>query len=279
MNRRSLVWLGAALLAGAPVRALAAASIEDSCQAAKHKDAGAYTQCRQSAESKFLLSGDAAARTAAIDLCIAKFQNKWVAAENKATARGGACQTTGDQTTVQDAIDDHVACTVDALAGGAACTTCGDGSVDPEEDCDFGDLGGATCSSATAAAADMGDLECAAGCAFDTSGCFSCAGIGGVMVGGSCWFLGASASSCLNTCVAEGLAYDPATLSFAGSGGSDASCDQVLIALGYLGAPVSSTSGSGFGCAISSGSGVRDTTATSAAATASGVQRACACGD
>jgi hypothetical protein len=279
MKRRTFVWLGAALLAAAPVCARAAASIEDTCQVAKHKDAGAYAKCRQSAESKFLLTEDAAARTAALAQCAAKFQNKWAAAEDKAVARGGACETTSDQATVQDAIDDHVACTVDALAGGAACVTCGDGIVDPEEDCDFGDLGGATCSSATSGTAEMGELECAAGCSFDTSGCFSCASVGGVPVGGFCWFLGASAASCLNTCVAEGLAYNAATLSHAGSGGSDANCDAVLLALGYAGAPVTTTSSSGFGCAISSGSGVRDTAPTTSAATGSGVQRACACGE
>jgi hypothetical protein len=279
MIRSSFVWLGAALLAAAPVSARAAASIEDTCQSAKHKTAASYTKCSQQAESKFLLTGDAGARTAALDLCTAKFGTKWSAAEDKAAARGGACQTTGDQATVLDAIDDHVECTVEALAGGSACVTCGDGVVDPQEDCDFGDLGGATCSSATAGALDMGELDCAAGCAFDTSGCFSCAGLGGVIVAGSCWFLGATAASCLNTCVAEGLAYDPATLTYAGSAGTDPNCEAVLAALGYVGAPVTTTSSSGVGCAISSGAGVRDTAATTSAATATGVQRACACGE
>jgi hypothetical protein len=49
-----------------------------------------------------------------------------------------------------------------------ATDTCGNGTIDPGEDCDLGDLNGDTC-------ADQGlfgeGLACGAGCVFNTSGC------------------------------------------------------------------------------------------------------------
>jgi Protein of unknown function (DUF1566) len=46
---------------------------------------------------------------------------------------------------------------------------CGDGTVDPGESCEAGNLGGATC--ATVGYPNGGTLACGVGCAFDTSGC------------------------------------------------------------------------------------------------------------
>jgi hypothetical protein len=45
---------------------------------------------------------------------------------------------------------------------------CGDGTIDPSEDCEPGDLGGTTCASLGFAS---GTLACAPGCTYDTSGC------------------------------------------------------------------------------------------------------------
>jgi len=53
-----------------------------------------------------------------------------------------------------------------AVAGAAVC---GDGSAGVGEDCDGGDLGGATC--ASAGFPNGGTLACAPGCTLDTSGC------------------------------------------------------------------------------------------------------------
>lgn len=47
---------------------------------------------------------------------------------------------------------------------------CGDGTIDAGEDCEPGDLGGSTCETLGFVS---GALACAAGCAFDTSGCVS----------------------------------------------------------------------------------------------------------
>ena len=53
---------------------------------------------------------------------------------------------------------------------------------------------------------------------------------GGKSVGGYCWYLGALGASCTATCAAHGGVTD-GTISFAGSGGSIAQCNQVLSAI------------------------------------------------
>ena len=50
--------------------------------------------------------------------------------------------------------------------------------------------------------------------------------------GGFCWFLGADDVTCDAVCAIAGRAYDSATETYAGSGGSDANCIAVLDALG-----------------------------------------------
>jgi hypothetical protein len=47
-------------------------------------------------------------------------------------------------------------------------TMCGNGLLDANEDCDFGELAGQTC---VDVGFDFGTLSCEAGCTFDTSGC------------------------------------------------------------------------------------------------------------
>ncbi len=54
--------------------------------------------------------------------------------------------------------------------------SCGDGFVDPGEDCDHGDLDGASCASE---GFDSGSLSCASDCSFDTSDCANESGGGG----------------------------------------------------------------------------------------------------
>jgi hypothetical protein len=51
-------------------------------------------------------------------------------------------------------------------------------------------------------------------------------------VGGFCWSLGAVGANCTDTCAAEGMVYDPQTETFAGSGGTDQNCSDVLDSLG-----------------------------------------------
>jgi hypothetical protein len=53
----------------------------------------------------------------------------------------------------------------------------------------------------------------------------------GQLVGGFCWFLGASGASCDATCAAVGKTCDAATISYAGSQGTNSNCTAVLNAL------------------------------------------------
>ena len=54
----------------------------------------------------------------------------------------------------------------------------------------------------------------------------------GEVVGPACWYLGSDGDNCDTTCLNWGRVYDPATASYAGSGGTDAKCTAVLTALG-----------------------------------------------
>lgn len=78
---------------------------------------------------------------------------------------GGSLSTTGGTTSTG--------------TGGTVSINCGNGAIDPGEDCDGALLGGATCASATLNALPQGFLSCGANCLFDTSLCSSRNGGGG----------------------------------------------------------------------------------------------------
>lgn len=255
-----------------------AASVPDGCQATKNKESGSLLKCLQSAEAKRVVSGDNVGYADAVTACEAKFSDKWTAAELKATAKGESCQTTGDQATIQAAIAESVDCIAEALdSGDTSCLLCGNGQLDPGEDCDFGELGAGTCATEAGSANPIGRLTCSPGCHYDSSACFH-----GAAAGGSQWFLGVAAQSCDQVCAAQGAVYDLATRDFAGSSGSNSNCAVVLFALGYPVAGIdSSSSGGGMGCMLTNGGGFRDTSATtsygSLPASIGNFRRACAC--
>lgn len=104
----------------------------------------------------------------------------------------------------------------------------------------------------------------------------------GVVVAGYCWVLGGIGGSCNDACAGAGLAYDDATLSYAGSDGAVGDCAQVL---GYLtgtgplfyGGPVGP---GGVGCIVHGGTGTWYwdlSSATTAEASEPLIRRACAC--
>jgi hypothetical protein len=64
-----------------------------------------------------------------------------------------------------------------------------------------------------------------------------CAG-GGARVGGFCWYLGDQFASCDSTCGAMGMTCDPATVTYAGSGGTTANCQAVVDAVNGAGLTV-----------------------------------------
>ena len=99
------------------------------------------------------------------------------------------------------------------------------------------------------------------------------------VVGGSCWYLGADGANCNATCAAAGRAYDSATATYAGSGGTNANCLAVGEALLPGAAFFRSAAGIGMGCwnPAESTALVRETVPTTATASESGALRVCAC--
>jgi len=274
MIRKTAVVLAAVLIT---TGVASAASVPDGCQATKNKESGSLLLCLQSAEAKRVLSGDNAGYAEAVTACGAKFSDKWSAAELKATAKGETCQTTGDQATIQAAIAESVECISEALdSGDTSCLLCGNGQLEPGEDCDFGEKGAGTCATEAGGSNPIGMLKCGPGCRYDSSACSH-----GAAAGGSQWFLGVAGQSCDQVCAAQGAVYDPATGTFAGSGGNNVNCATVLFALGYP-APIDSSSmGGGMGCLLTSGGGYRDTSTTtsygSLPVSIGNYRRACAC--
>jgi hypothetical protein len=68
-------------------------------------------------------------------------------------------------------------------SGGKTQPRCGNGRIDPNEDCDGANLGSQTCASATMGTAPVGTLGCTKACTLDVTDC-SFSGIGGSPVGG-----------------------------------------------------------------------------------------------
>jgi cysteine-rich repeat protein len=106
---------------------------EAKCQSKKAKEAGKYAQCKFKASSKAIkkaLSPD-------FTKCDTKLSEKWAKIEAKPP-----CSTNGDLSSVKADLDAcHVTIT-DALGG-----LCGNGSLDPGEECDDGNtVGGDGCS-------------------------------------------------------------------------------------------------------------------------------------
>ncbi len=254
-----------------------AASDAVKCTTAKLKTTAKHAACR--------LQADATAESSGKPVSYAKCDTKQAAGFAKADdAYGAACLTTGDQATAQTDVNDFTTCLVDRLTGAprdcdlASATLCGNGVVDPGEVCDPGNLGGATCATATSGAKKKGTLRCGAGCtSFDVSSCQACAADGAI-VNGACWVLGTAGASCDAACAAASLFYDGQTEGYAGSFGELARCGQVLTALGYEADSMSNQGPPGVGCFLSGTVFIRERmTPTTAAASFAGVRRACAC--
>lgn len=129
---------------------------------------------------------------------------------------------------------------VAGVAGVGVAGTCGDGVIDPGEQCDGANFAGLTCNSATMGAEPNGQLYCAA-CAIDLSGCYGTiggrggsagmVGFGGKAgVGGFAGFAGfAGAAGFAGSAGTAGMmGVDPAAVCYAGGGvpqpGSPSNC-------------------------------------------------------
>lgn len=265
--------------------ALAGPTPEQKCEATKNSVAGKYAACRQSAEKGLATTEDATKYDAAIVKCETKFAEAWQKAIDKAADAATTCP---DAPLVSDAyksvIDSHTGNIATALAGGGLPTpsTCGNGTIESGEDCDFGTIGGQTCSTATAGVSPYGTLDCGVGCAFDDSGCFGCPG---TIFNGSCWVLGAEGASCVNVCTSRGMTYDPAT-AYAGSTTSCGACLSLAQTMfpNYTSPPypaplqVQATDENGFGCAVFNlPTLVCDRATTTGDAVHAQMERLCAC--
>lgn len=161
MPRGLVTALVATLLSGSSSGALTDA---ERCEMTKLKIAAKYASCRLKARQKSV-----ATKTVPDDaICDDRYARVWADAESGAA---GACPSNGDQTAVRTAIAGFTDALSSAL-GGAPLEPCpcGNAVIDGGEECDQENLGVATCSSRGFAG---GTLQCGAGCAFDTSGCFN----------------------------------------------------------------------------------------------------------
>ena len=185
------------LLFGAANANAAATPHDRLCAAKKNIAAGVFFKCIAKAEAKFDINQDVYDRIYAKRRCGARLAKFY----ERADARYGAnCKTRLDATVMQgdlQAIGDAVTAwlrtndgakpippevecgantvfdSVSRTCTGAPVTppsTCGNGEIDGTEECDFQNLGDMTCSDY---GFDRGNLECAASCAVDTSGCYN----------------------------------------------------------------------------------------------------------
>jgi cysteine-rich repeat protein len=170
-------------------------------------------------------------------------------------------------------------------------TTCGDGELTIDEQCDDGNRtdGDGCDAECYVEECDGADETCAEPEEPEEPNEpeLDCDLVGGVSVGGACWFLGGAGASCAETCSDAGLAYDDATETIAGSSGTSASCTSVLNALGFVvGNAAARTCDTGIGCfgqrllsPLPLASATRCTGAETDAESAppSAARRACAC--
>lgn len=251
-----------------------AATIEGTCAAAKNKSAGRLSSCLQAAAGKLASSGDGDAYAESVTKCTTKFADGFSKAEQKAADKGGACSTTGDASAIQAGAEEFGDCVAQALTGeGSSCLRCGNGVLDPGEECDFGQAGTGDCNTATGGGAPLGTVSCGAGCKYDTSACVSCPG---TAVGGACWYLGGPNQNCDTVCASHGMVYAEATKTYAGSAGTNVHCEEVLQALGAGSSSATTANGSGLGCWASGSFRVRDLNPTLSSVSAN-LNRACAC--
>jgi len=140
------------------------------CQSSKNKIAGSYAACRQKAEATLATNGDTAKYGIAIGKCTTKFSTAWDKAEAKAAAKSVACLDGAPTAAAFQPVIDRHTDTVAAALGGGPAVGCGNGFLEPGEQCDAANLNGATCVTQGFA---YGTLQCAASCTFDTSGCLA----------------------------------------------------------------------------------------------------------
>jgi hypothetical protein len=110
----------------------ASATAAQKCQAGKSTTVGNYVLCRMKAEAKLAAGGASAVYTLARQKCVDKYGGKWTGLE---TAAAGMCPSNGDQTAIQDLMDECSDEVVTDLGGGSTAEDVGTG--DPTADVDL----------------------------------------------------------------------------------------------------------------------------------------------
>ncbi len=205
------LWLAALVATPTPHAATDPAA---GCAAAKRKAVG---KC---AFETLKCHAEAARRSAFVEpRCREKAEARLAQAFARAEQRGG-CATSGDASALQAEVDVFVEGVVAALPTSPPPTVTTTSST--------------TTSTTTMSSTTTTTLECT-----------------GASVGGHCWYQDPFGPSCDQVCAAVSRTYDPATESFAGSGGSDANCAAVVQAVWGLSNPYPvnpATCSSGVGC-------------------------------
>jgi hypothetical protein len=137
------------------------------------------------------------------------------------SASAGPSSATNASDTGDDATTDGM--TSSAEVGGE---NCGNGVVDPPEECDGPDLGQQSC---TAQGYSGGELSCAANCVFDTSMCSDACGNGSIDAGEDCDGAELGDADCTTAGFAGGTIACNADCTFDTSGCADAECGDGML--------------------------------------------------
>lgn len=195
------------MLAAALVSGIAAGATDaQKCRAALELGSGNYAACVLKAESQFTKTGDGAALGTALTRCSDRFGKAY----GHATARwSGSCPVVEPASSLEAHLLQCTTATASAAAGGTLMDFCGDGVIDVGEQCDGGDLGGASCPSL---GYEGGTLACAGLCTYDTTGCHPTPAFPATGQT-TCWDAGGAAIPCAGT-GHDGEVQAGATLSY-----------------------------------------------------------------
>ena len=162
-------------LTGSPAGALLTTQPARDCAARKLKATGRKASSKLKCWAKGTLKG-----TPADSGCLARAEGRYSKAWDKAELKGG-CATSNDKTTIEGKVDVFVGGVVAMLPSTPTTTTtpttstttttlnplCGNAMLDPGEECDGSNLGGAACGGSAGGAFP----DCTPGCTLDCSPC------------------------------------------------------------------------------------------------------------